>query len=64
MHEKKESSEPVHTDAEIKLMYSQDQRYVTMKRTSELKVNNVYFFHFLQKKNTSIENPGKLSFTV
>lgn len=37
VHEKRESSEPVHTDAEIKLMYSQDQRYVTMKRTSELK---------------------------
>lgn len=37
VHQERESTEPVHTDAEIKLMYSQDQRYVNMKRTSELK---------------------------
>ena len=37
VHQRKESSEPVHTDAEVKLMYSQDQRYVNMKRVTELK---------------------------
>ncbi|XP_061193352.1 probable U3 small nucleolar RNA-associated protein 11 [Saccostrea echinata] len=36
IHQEKEETEPIHTEAELKLMFSQDQRYVTMKRTSEL----------------------------
>ncbi|KAK3089560.1 hypothetical protein FSP39_004626 [Pinctada imbricata] len=37
VHQERESTEPVHTEAELKLMYSQDQRYINMKRTSELR---------------------------
>lgn len=39
VHQEKEEAEPVHTEAELKLMFSQDQKYVTMKRTSELNVS-------------------------
>lgn len=37
IHQERESSEPVHTEAEVKLMLSQDLRYVNMKRSSEQK---------------------------
>lgn len=40
VHQEKEEAEPVHTEAELKLMFSQDQKYVTMKRTSELNVSH------------------------
>ncbi|XP_048771445.2 probable U3 small nucleolar RNA-associated protein 11 [Ostrea edulis] len=36
VHQEREETEPSHTEAELKLMFSQDQKYVTMKRTSEL----------------------------
>lgn len=40
VHQEREEAEPVHTEAELKLMFSQDQKYVTMKRTSELNVSH------------------------
>ena len=43
VHQEKEETEPVHTEAELKLMFSQDQKYVTMKRTSELNVEHLCF---------------------
>ena len=55
VHQRKESSEPVHTDAEVKLMYSQDQRYVNMKRVTELKVSqNTYRITAVLKVETDI----------
>lgn len=40
VHQEREEAEPVHTEVELKLMFSQDQKYVTMKRTSELNVSH------------------------
>lgn len=46
VHQLKVDTE-VYTEDQKKLMFSQDQRYVNMKRSSELKVIHVHVYSFL-----------------
>ncbi|WAR08232.1 UTP11-like protein, partial [Mya arenaria] len=51
VHQLRESTEPEHTEEQLKLMCTQDERYVNMKRSSELKAS----LHMIDS-NSTVQN--------